>query len=76
MLQKNDVEEEDVCAVFDEFLEKEGADPDQKALFAQRKVEYLEDFGCSVQSVQAAQEHYQKLHKQCKDASKKKDGKT
>ncbi|XP_060518445.1 pre-mRNA-processing factor 39 [Cylas formicarius] len=76
VLQKEDVTEEEVCTIMDEFLEKETADAEQKVLFAQRKLEYLEDFGSSVQLVQNAQEQYQKLLKISKETSKKKESKS
>ncbi|XP_066157520.1 pre-mRNA-processing factor 39 isoform X1 [Euwallacea fornicatus] len=76
MLQK-ETAEEDVLAVFDEFLDKEqGVEPEQKALFAQRKFEYLEDMGSGVEGLRKAQEQYYKLHKICKESSKKKDSKS
>ncbi|ENN70287.1 hypothetical protein YQE_13070, partial [Dendroctonus ponderosae] len=75
-LQKENIKEEEVCEVIDEFLEKDSADADQKALFAQRKLEYLEDFGTAIQSVQAAYDQYQKFQKLSKEAAKKKESKS
>ncbi|XP_044744109.1 pre-mRNA-processing factor 39 isoform X2 [Coccinella septempunctata] len=75
-MQKDDVTEKEIVEIFDSFLEKESVDADQKVLFAQRKLEYLEDFGSDIQSIQKAFEDYQKHLKQCKDVSlKRKDSK-
>lgn len=75
-LQKDDVTEKEVIEIIDSFLEKETVDIDQKTLFAQRKLEYLEDFGAEIQSVQQAHENYQKLLKLSKENNKKKEVKT
>lgn len=76
ILQRPESKEDEVCAAIDEFLEKESAEPDQKALFAQRKLEYLEDFGSNVESVRAAYDQYQKYQKLHKESSKKKETKS
>lgn len=70
-LQKESGYETEVLEYIDAFLEKEAADIDQKVLFAQRKLEFLEDFGSDIQSVQKAYDEYQKYVKLCKE--KKKD---
>lgn len=72
-LHKDDVTENEVVEIIDSFLEKETTDVDQKVLFAQRKLEYLEDFGSDIQTVQLSYDTYQKLLKQSKDSSKKKE---
>jgi pre-mRNA-processing factor 39 len=74
-LQQNDVTETVIVELIDSFLDKETADADQKVLFAQRKLEYLEDFGADIQSVQKAYEDYQKYIKQSKESGKKKESK-
>lgn len=74
-LQFDDATESDILGLIDEFLEKETADADQKVLFAQRKLEFLEDFGCDIASVQNAYEQYQKYIKLSKDGAKKKENK-
>ncbi|XP_050296241.1 pre-mRNA-processing factor 39 isoform X2 [Anthonomus grandis grandis] len=77
ILQKDEFNEDEIVSVFDEILAREGGEPDQKALFAQRKLEFLEDFGSSIEAVQAAYEQHQKLHKLVKDSnSKKKESKS
>ncbi|KAF5288487.1 hypothetical protein FQA39_LY15416 [Lamprigera yunnana] len=70
-LQKENFEESEILIHLDTFLEKEGIDLEQKILFAQRKLEFLEDFGSSIQLVQKAQEEYQKYLKATKDIKKK-----
>ncbi|XP_008195405.1 pre-mRNA-processing factor 39 isoform X2 [Tribolium castaneum] len=74
-LQQDDVAENVIVELIDSFLEKETADADQKVLFAQRKLEYLEDFGADIQSVQKAYDDYQKYIKQSKETGKKKESK-
>lgn len=70
-LQKESDYEEEVIGHIDAFLEKEAADVDQKVLFAQRKLEFLEDFGSDIHCVQKAYDDYQKYIKLSKE--KKKD---
>ncbi|KAK9687521.1 Suppressor of forked protein (Suf), partial [Popillia japonica] len=70
-MQKDTPCEKDVVRLIDAFLEKEAIDIDQKILFAQRKLEFLEDFGSDIQCVQSAYEEYQKYIKQNKEAKKK-----
>ncbi|KAF5298736.1 hypothetical protein FQR65_LT09605 [Abscondita terminalis] len=70
-LQKDDFNESEILSYIDTFLEKEGIEIEQKILFAQRKLEFLEDFGSSIQSIQKAQEEYQKYLKATKDNKKK-----
>lgn len=70
-MQKGDIVESEILSYFDSFLEKEGVDIEQKILFSQRKLEFLEDFGSSIESVQKAQEEYQKYLKTGKDSKKK-----
>ncbi|XP_045461286.1 pre-mRNA-processing factor 39 [Harmonia axyridis] len=75
-MQKEDVTEKEIVEIFNSFLEKENVDVDQKVLFAQRKLEYLEDFSSEIQAIQKAFEDYQKCLKQSKDtALKRKDSK-
>jgi len=75
-LQKEDVCETEVLSHVDAFLEKELIDNEQKVLFAQRKLEFLEDFGSNIQAVQKAQEEYQKYLKISKENKKKDSSKT
>ncbi|CAH1982221.1 unnamed protein product [Acanthoscelides obtectus] len=75
-LQKPDLKESDVTSIIESFLDKDSTDADQKVLFAQRKLEYLEDFGGDIFSVQAAYEQYQKLLKLSKETGKKKEPKS
>ncbi|XP_018331936.1 pre-mRNA-processing factor 39 isoform X2 [Agrilus planipennis] len=70
-LQKDDIDEAEVLSLVDSFLTKEGGDLEQKVMFAQRKLEFLEDFGSDIQAVQKAYEEYQKYVKQSKENKKK-----
>lgn len=54
-LQRSVVDEKEVVGFLDSFMNREGIDMDQKVLFAQRKVEFLEDFGISAKTLQEAQ---------------------
>ncbi|XP_049776304.1 pre-mRNA-processing factor 39-like [Schistocerca cancellata] len=69
-LQKNPLNEEEIIAIIDQFLSGD-ADPEQKVLFAQRKVEFLEDFGKDVVGVQKAHDEFQRYFKMAKDRKKK-----
>lgn len=54
-LQRDKINEEEVIKMMDGFLARENLDPDQRVLFTQRKVEFLEDFGSSAKDLQEAQ---------------------
>jgi hypothetical protein len=43
-LQQNPLNEDNIISIIDQFLSRD-TEPEQKVLFAQRKVEFLEDFG-------------------------------
>lgn len=74
-LQKDGVSEKEVLDFIDQFLNRESAEVEQKVLFAQRKLEFLEDFGSDIQSVQKAYDEYQKYCKLNKEKKKKDDSK-
>ncbi|XP_021920001.1 pre-mRNA-processing factor 39 isoform X3 [Zootermopsis nevadensis] len=69
-LQQNPLNEDDIVSIIDQFLSRD-TDPEQKVLFAQRKVEFLEDFGSDILSVQRAHDEFQRYFKQAKDRKKK-----
>lgn len=70
-LQKETVDEKEILNILDTFMTQESLDPDQKLLFAQRKVEFLEDFGNSVQDLQEAQKSLQVILEKTKENKKK-----
>lgn len=70
-LQRNQVDESEILEVIDAFMVQESLDPDQKLLFAQRKVEFLEDFGASVRDLQDAQKSLQIVLEKTKENKKK-----
>lgn len=70
-LHRDKVDEEEVTAVIDLFMARDGIDLDQKVLFAQRKVEFLEDFGSSAQKLQEAQRVMQSVMSKANEAKKK-----
>ncbi|XP_023721821.1 pre-mRNA-processing factor 39 isoform X3 [Cryptotermes secundus] len=69
-LQVNPLDENNIIFIIDQFLSRD-TDPEQKVLFAQRKVEFLEDFGSDILSVQRAHDEFQRYFKQAKDRKKK-----
>ncbi|XP_059471620.1 pre-mRNA-processing factor 39 [Neocloeon triangulifer] len=75
-LQKSHVDVTSIVAIFDRFLQLPDAPAQQKHVFAQRKLEFLEDFGPDVASVFKAKEEVSNWHKAAKDAKKetKEDG--
>lgn len=70
-LQREDVDEKEILSVLDSFMTQESLDPDQKLLFAQRKVEFLEDFGSSVKELHDAQKSLQTVLEKTKENKKK-----
>lgn len=70
-LQRDEVDEKEILGVLDSFMNQESLDPDQKLLFAQRKVEFLEDFGHSVRALQDAQKSLQTILEKTKENKKK-----
>lgn len=70
-LQRDQVNEKEILEVVDAFMTQESLDPDQKLLFAQRKVEFLEDFGSSVKDLQDAQKSLQIVLEKTKENKKK-----
>lgn len=69
-LQKDTINEDEIVNLIDEVLEKDSFDVDQKVLFAQRKLEFLEDFGSDISNVQKAYDDYQKFCKTSKEKRK------
>lgn len=70
-LQRDPIDEKEILEVLDTFMTQESLDPDQKLLFAQRKVEFLEDFGSSVKDLQEAQKLLQVILEKTKENKKK-----
>lgn len=60
-MQRVEVDEEEVVKILDGVLvEREGLEAEQRVLFAQRKVEFLEDFGRDPRALLRAQKMLQK----------------
>lgn len=70
-LQRKIVDEKEVVRIMDEFLARDNIDIDQKVLFTQRKVEFLEDFGSSASELQDAQRLLQTALGKANEAKKK-----
>lgn len=70
-LQRSTVNELEVIKIMDNFMERDGIEPDQKVLFAQRKVEFLEDFGSTAKGLQDAQRALQLILTKANEAKKK-----
>lgn len=70
-LQRSKVDESEVVAIMDKFMSRESIDPEQRVLFAQRKVEFLEDFGSTAKGLQDAQRALQIALTKANEAKKK-----
>lgn len=70
-LQRDQVDEKEVLEIIEAFMAQDSVDPDQRLLFAQRKVEFLEDFGSSVKDLQDAQKSLQVILEKTKENKKK-----
>ncbi|XP_016845226.1 pre-mRNA-processing factor 39 isoform X5 [Nasonia vitripennis] len=71
-LQRNPIDTQEVISYMDLFIDREHADAEQRVLFAQRKVEFLEDFSTDIRQVLKAHEQFQKCIKQAKERKKTK----
>lgn len=71
VLQRPKVDEDEVVLIMDKFMARENMDPEQKVLFAQRKVEFLEDFGSTAKGLQDAQRALQIALSKANEAKKK-----
>ncbi|XP_055531554.1 pre-mRNA-processing factor 39 isoform X2 [Wyeomyia smithii] len=72
-LQRENVDEKEVLEIMDHFMSRDGIEPDQKVLFAQRKVEFLEDFGSTAKGLQDAQKSLQLIMAKANEAKKKRE---
>ncbi|KAM8706419.1 hypothetical protein ACLKA7_010660 [Drosophila subpalustris] len=70
-LQRPQVDEIEVVQIMDKFMARVDIEPDQKVLFAQRKVEFLEDFGSTAKGLQDAQRALQQALSKANEAQKK-----
>lgn len=70
-LQRSTVDEIEVVKIMDDFLARDNIDIDQKVLFTQRKVEFLEDFGQSAAQLQDAQRLLQTALSKANEAKNK-----
>lgn len=71
-LQRTPVDIEEIIGYMDLFIDRDHADLEQRVLFAQRKVEFLEDFSPDIKQVLKAHDQFQKCIKQLKDRKKTK----
>lgn len=70
-LQRDTVDEAEVIEIIDSFMARDGIEIDQKVLFAQRKVEFLEDFGSTARVLQDAQRDLQSTLAKANELKKK-----
>lgn len=70
-LHRATVDEQEVVQIMDDFLARENIEIDQKVLFTQRKVEFLEDFGKSAAELQTAQRSLQTVLNKANEAKNK-----
>ncbi|XP_033299623.1 pre-mRNA-processing factor 39 [Bombus bifarius] len=75
-MQRTPVDTQEIVGYMDMFIEREHADLEQRVLFAQRKVEFLEDFSPDIRQVLKAHEQFQKCIKQAKERKKTKNDDT
>ncbi|XP_015440277.1 PREDICTED: pre-mRNA-processing factor 39 isoform X1 [Dufourea novaeangliae] len=75
-MQRTPVDTQEIVGYMDMFIEREHADLEQRVLFAQRKVEFLEDFSPDIRQVLKAHEQFQKCIKQAKERKKTKSDDT
>ncbi|XP_076166107.1 pre-mRNA processing factor 39 isoform X2 [Ptiloglossa arizonensis] len=75
-MQRAPVDTQEIVGYMDMFIEREHADLEQRVLFAQRKVEFLEDFSPDIRQVLKAHEQFQKCIKQAKERKKTKSDDT
>lgn len=71
VLQRATVDEHEVISILNDFIDRDILEADQKVLFTQRKVEFLEDFGSSVKDLQDAQRQLQSTLAKANEAKKK-----
>ncbi|BFF92395.1 pre-mRNA-processing factor 39 [Drosophila madeirensis] len=72
-LQRPSVDEKEVVEIMDKFMARADIEPEQKVLFAQRKVEFLEDFGSTARGLQDAQRALQQSLSKANESQKKSD---
>ncbi|EDV94709.1 pre-mRNA-processing factor 39 isoform X2 [Drosophila grimshawi] len=72
-LQRPQVVEPEIVQIMDKFMARADIEPDQKVLFAQRKVEFLEDFGSTAKGLQDAQRALQLTLSKANEMQKKSD---
>ena len=70
-LQRPNVDEREVIEVLDKYIQQDNLDVEQKLLFVQRKVEFLEDFGSSLKELNDAQKLLQATLEKSKENKKK-----
>ncbi|EDW81510.1 uncharacterized protein Dwil_GK12105 [Drosophila willistoni] len=70
-LQRAEVDEKEIVQIMDKFMNRPDIEADQKVLFAQRKVEFLEDFGSTAKGLQEAQRSLQLALAKATEAQKK-----
>ncbi|XP_055848304.1 pre-mRNA-processing factor 39 isoform X2 [Episyrphus balteatus] len=70
-LQRPKVDENEVVAIMDKFMARENVELEQRVLFAQRKVEFLEDFGSKASGLLDAQRALQVALNKVNEAKKK-----
>lgn len=70
-LQRDTIDEAQVLGIIDEFVSRDTIELEQKVLFAQRKVEFLEDYGATAKVLQEAQRSLQAVLNKANEAKKK-----
>jgi pre-mRNA-processing factor 39 len=71
-LDQNPIDYELIISTFDQALESDLPN-EQKVTFAHRKIEFLEDYGAEVESIEKAEEELQSIAKQMRDKKSSSD---
>lgn len=70
LMSKPEFNEEECVAIFNQIIEKETVDIEHKIKFAQRKIEFIEDYGKNIKSIKKAKQDYFVILKQLKERKK------
>ncbi|KAK9501193.1 hypothetical protein O3M35_002266 [Rhynocoris fuscipes] len=70
LMSKPEFNEDECISIFNLILDKDSVDIEHKIKFAQRKIEFIEDFGKNIKSMKKAKQDYFAILKQLKDRKK------
>ncbi|XP_073973228.1 pre-mRNA processing factor 39 [Rhodnius prolixus] len=70
LMNKTEFVEDECVAIFNQIIEKDSVDIEHKIKFAQRKIEFIEDYGKNIKSIKKAKQDYFAILKQLKERKK------